>query len=86
VTETTGSNRVNRGGGWNNDAVNCRSANRNRNSPGNRNDNLGFRLVSASRSRWDAVYGSHPRAQGQVHLRHPAPGLPGQTTTERRVW
>jgi hypothetical protein len=86
VTETTGSNRVNRGGGWNNDAVNCRSANRNNDAPGNRNDNLGFRLVSASRSRWDAVHGSHPRAQGQVHLRHPAPGLPGQTTTGRRVW
>jgi hypothetical protein len=67
VTEITGSNRVNRGGGWNNDAVNCRSANRNHDAPGNRNDNLGFRLVSTSRCRWDAVHGLHPRAQGQVH-------------------
>ncbi|NLE56426.1 MAG: SUMF1/EgtB/PvdO family nonheme iron enzyme [Lentisphaerae bacterium] len=41
-----GSNRVNRGGSWNNNANNCRSANRNRNWPSNRNNNLGFRLVS----------------------------------------
>ncbi len=38
-----GSNRVNRGGSWNNSADNCRAANRNRNHPSNRNDNLGFR-------------------------------------------
>jgi len=38
--------RVIRGGSWNNNAINCRSANRNRNAPGNRNDNLGFRLSS----------------------------------------
>jgi hypothetical protein len=42
-----GSNRVNRGGSWNNDdASNFRGANRNRNDPANRNDNQGFRLVS----------------------------------------
>lgn len=39
------SNRVNRGGSWNNQASNCRSANRNRNDPSNRNNNLGFRLL-----------------------------------------
>jgi formylglycine-generating enzyme required for sulfatase activity len=42
-----GSNRVKRGGSWNNNAENCRSADRNRNAPANRNNNLGFRLVSA---------------------------------------
>ena len=41
----TGSNRVNRGGSWNNNLQNCRSANRNNNTPDNRNSNLGFRLV-----------------------------------------
>ena len=37
--------RVNRGGSWNNNAQNCRSANRNRNTPTNRNNNLGFRVA-----------------------------------------
>ncbi|MFH1096022.1 MAG: SUMF1/EgtB/PvdO family nonheme iron enzyme [Candidatus Desantisbacteria bacterium] len=34
-----------RGGSWNNNARNCRCANRNNTSPGNRNNNIGFRLV-----------------------------------------
>jgi formylglycine-generating enzyme required for sulfatase activity len=41
----TGSNRVNRGGSWNDNAVNCRSAFRNGDSPGHRIGALGFRLV-----------------------------------------
>lgn len=40
-----GSNRVLRGGSWNNNATNCRVSNRNNNSPGNRNNNLGLRVV-----------------------------------------
>jgi formylglycine-generating enzyme required for sulfatase activity/RecA/RadA recombinase len=43
-----------RGGSWNNEAHNCRSAIRNNNEPGNRNNNLGFRLAS-SRQRPDAA-------------------------------
>ncbi|WP_337958542.1 SUMF1/EgtB/PvdO family nonheme iron enzyme [Candidatus Accumulibacter vicinus] len=35
-----------RGGSWNNDSENARAAYRNRNEPGNRNNNLGFRLAS----------------------------------------
>lgn len=42
-----GSNRVLRGGSWNNNASNCRVANRNNNSPSNRNNNNGFRLALA---------------------------------------
>ena len=42
-----GSNRVLRGGSWNNDATNCRVSNRNNNSPDNSNRNNGFRLVLA---------------------------------------
>jgi len=45
VTTVSGSNRVIRGGSWNNDASNCRLAYRNNATPGNRNDNLGFRLL-----------------------------------------
>ncbi|MDR1112484.1 MAG: SUMF1/EgtB/PvdO family nonheme iron enzyme [Bacteroidales bacterium] len=40
-----GSNRVVRGGSWDNNAFNCTVSNRNYNTPDNRNDNLGFRLV-----------------------------------------
>jgi retron-type reverse transcriptase len=38
--------RVLRGGSWNNNPQNLRSANRNRNQPDNRNNNDGFRLAS----------------------------------------
>ncbi|MBW4641990.1 MAG: SUMF1/EgtB/PvdO family nonheme iron enzyme [Goleter apudmare HA4340-LM2] len=37
-----------RGGSWNNNPENCRSANRNRNTPDNRNNNIGFRVVLVS--------------------------------------
>ncbi|MBF0452066.1 MAG: SUMF1/EgtB/PvdO family nonheme iron enzyme [Candidatus Magnetomorum sp.] len=39
--------RLLRGGSWNNKARNCRSANRNRNRPDKRNNNLGFRLAAS---------------------------------------
>jgi formylglycine-generating enzyme required for sulfatase activity len=34
-----------RGGAWNNKGVYCRSAYRNNNDPGNRNNNYGFRVA-----------------------------------------
>lgn len=34
------SNRVNRGGSWNNDARNCSASNRDNNNPDNRNDDV----------------------------------------------
>ena len=46
-----GAYRVNRGGSWNNNARNCRCANRDRNSPDIRNNNLGFRVALAPSSR-----------------------------------
>ncbi len=52
VTKITGerpeaTNRVIRRRQLGNDARNCRAANRNRNEPENRNDNLGFRVAAA---------------------------------------
>ncbi len=47
VMVVKGSKRVMRGGSWINNGRNVRSAYRNHNSPGNRNDNFGFRLSLA---------------------------------------
>ena len=44
----SGTSRVNRGGSWNNNANNCRAANRNNNNPANQNNNLGFRVLRSS--------------------------------------
>ena len=54
----TGSNRVKRGGNFNNDAQNVRSANRNNNSPDNRNNNIGVRLLSTGSCPKRRVYES----------------------------
>ena len=79
---------MNRGGSWNNTARNCQSANRNRNEPGNRNNNLGLRVSRARRKL------EHVRRTGQdpvpdanqvghgANPQRPA-GLVGQTA--RRV-
>ncbi len=47
--------RVLRGGSWNNNPQNLRSANRNRNNPDNRNNNNGFRLGSTLSARASAI-------------------------------
>jgi formylglycine-generating enzyme required for sulfatase activity len=44
---TGGPDRINRGGSWNTPAVDCRSAVRSRNQPGNSTILLGFRIVLA---------------------------------------
>ncbi|MDO5310260.1 MAG: SUMF1/EgtB/PvdO family nonheme iron enzyme [Planctomycetia bacterium] len=59
LTES-GSNRVLRGGSWNNNAKNCRSANRNNNTPENRNNNYGFRLALARRDKVTLRTGKRP--------------------------
>ncbi|RDE49989.1 MAG: hypothetical protein DVS81_13600 [Candidatus Accumulibacter meliphilus] len=45
-----GDSRVLRGGSWNNNGRNARCANRNRNEPDNRNQNIGFRFAPAQAS------------------------------------
>ena len=47
--------RVVRGGSWNNNPENLRSANRNRNTTDNRNSNIGFRVGSTLSARADAI-------------------------------
>jgi hypothetical protein len=42
-----GTGRVLRGGSWNNNGRNCRSANRNYHEPDERNSNIGFRFSRA---------------------------------------
>jgi hypothetical protein len=72
-----------RGGSWNNNAQNCRSANRNNNEPDNRNNNLGFRLAS-SRQRPDAVrLRMHRQRQSPDHRPGPVPTHVGQISPAR---
>lgn len=55
----SGSNRLLRGGNWDNNAENVRCSNRNNNGLANENNNIGIRLVSTPlRSRTEL---SHPR-------------------------
>jgi formylglycine-generating enzyme required for sulfatase activity len=42
----SGSDRVDRGGGWFGDPRRCRVSDRGRNTPGNRHSTLGLRLAS----------------------------------------
>ena len=49
-SQPKGANRVYRGGSYFNKPRNCRPSYRNNNSPGNRNNNLGFRLALSLQS------------------------------------
>jgi len=53
---SSGSNRVKRGGSWNNNANNCSVANRNNNNPDNRNNNLGFRVVCSAQHTYQTAW------------------------------
>jgi len=66
--------RVIRGGNWNNNARNCRSANRNRNNPNNRNNNIGFRVAST-------LEGRNPAVMGTGSVRRSAPRSPVRLRT-----
>ena len=62
VLRPCGSNRVRRGGSFDNDDNNLRASNRNDDNPSDDNDNLGFRCASPRRSQKDRVYGFDSRA------------------------
>ena len=79
VTKASGerpeaTNRVIRGGSWNDESVNCRAAYRNRNEPQNLNDNLGFRVAAAPCARGGCPAGwnrplSSPAWAGKISTR-----------------
>lgn len=59
--------RVLRGGSFNNNARNVRAANRNRNDPDNRNDNIGLRVCAShifpARQECGAAIAAPPRCE-----------------------
>jgi hypothetical protein len=69
--------RVLRGGSWINNGRNARSAYHNANDPGNRNDNIGFRLAPA-RTTVDAPF-------DQTALRSAGPDRRRKAKALRRV-
>ena len=56
--------RVLRGGAWNNNPRNLRSANRNHNAPDNRNNNAGMRIASTARCQNAGPVSDSRRATG----------------------
>jgi len=92
VLSKRGVNRVKRGGSWNNNAQNCRSANRSNNNPSNRNNNIGFRLVVSPAHRADGYPPADHRTDSRplVHQGQKADTMPGLVAQagwqERRSW
>lgn len=56
-----------RGGSWNNNPANLRVSNRNRNTPDNRNNNLGFRLVQSARTPRAAAFTDVTGGVADIH-------------------
>ena len=75
-TVASGQDRVIRGGSWNEQARNVRAAYRNWNRPGNRNDNLGFRLVRGQGLRQARQTGQEERKGEQARAGDPPGGRP----------
>jgi len=65
--------RVLRGGSWNNNPANLRAANRNRNTPDNRNNNIGFRVSSTT-------YGQSRLHSVQTGVHVVSPGAWGESS------
>jgi hypothetical protein len=67
--------RVVRGGSWNNNQDNARAAYRNNNTPDNRNNNLGFRVVCSSH-----IVRPPSKAQASAAICLPVANRPGLET------
>ena len=75
--------RVLRGGSFNNNARNLRASNRNRNEPGNRNNNIGFRCVrDVERGRASVSAAGAAAVTAVAGVRSP---LPDRAPDERRT-
>jgi len=87
-TPGPGANRVIRGGSWNNNARNCRSANRNNNNPDNENNNNGFRPVNSWQGLETGVQGRRSSAQGHDQAICPVPRrqVPDEEVGDRGGW
>ena len=78
-----------RGGSWNNNPGNLRSANRNRNTPDNRNNNIGFRIASTACCQSvglvsDRASGAHEACPGALRqVPFAALALAGSTSWQR---
>ena len=79
-----------RGGSWNNNARNCRSAYRNNNNPDNRNNNNGFRLVlpqlTGRGGCRPADPGEIPSPKNTGQKPYAMPGLVDAWMSGRRLW
>ena len=73
ATGQSGSNRVRRGGSWDNSAANLRASNRDDDTPSDSDDNLGFRCAS-SRTARRAVSKDAAPEHIENSARRPAPG------------
>jgi hypothetical protein len=78
-----GSNRVIRGGSWNNNPQNCRVANRNNNSPDNRNNNIGFRLSNMFMPVWFNLRIAPQRLNIPTAVWHPASAGPNISSHQK---
>ncbi len=63
-TRGDGSDRVKRGGSFDNDAADLRASDRDDDDPSDDDDNDGARCCSSRNGQMDGLHGRRPRAQG----------------------
>ncbi len=79
------SRRVLRGGTWNNNPQNLRSANRNRNNPTNRNNNNGFRVASTLSARTAAFTDAAGEQESASRVGHDEKAWPVRVRRQARL-
>lgn len=79
------SNRVKRGGSFNNNADNLRVGNVNNNNPNNPNNNIGFRFLSTGALKCTGFFMESPAVSAHVQTFRPAPVM-GQNLCFSEGW